>query len=141
MRYVKKWFAGHVKGYMVRPMIYMAFTRFLLALAASLLLVHFLGKATPLPLRSYAFVFFGVLYACMAWIAYLRLDGIKLPKLMMKRFNIRKKPARTYGDMADYTDQELVSFDELEDGEKDVCCLLSDLFCCVVFLALSVLWP
>ena len=39
--------------------------------------------------------------------------------------------------MMDYTDEEIVSFDELEDDEKDICSLLANLICFVLFLILS----
>ena len=127
-----------MKRYMLRPMLYMTLTRFLLALTAALLWNHFLN-ASALPMRAYACLFLGVFFAALTWIAYLRLDGVKLPKLMMHRVNIRKKPTRAYGDMADYTDEPVISFDELEDAEKDVCCLAADAFCCLVFVILSCL--
>lgn len=123
---------------MIRPFIYMTFTRFILALTAALLIEHFIND----PLRdisAFAFVFFGIFFAVLAWIAYLRLDGIKLPKFMMKRVNLSKKPAIKYGDMIDYTDEEIVSFEDLEDEEKDVCILLADIICAVLFLLISLL--
>lgn len=127
-----------LEKHMIRPFVYMTFTRFILALTAALLIEHFIND----PLRdisAYAFVFFGIFFAVLAWIAYLRLDGIKLPKFMMKRVNLSKKPAIKYGDMIDYTDEEIVSFEDLEDEEKDVCILLADIICAALFLLISLL--
>ena len=127
-----------LEKHMIRPFIYMTFTRFILALTAALLIEHFIND----PLRdisAFAFVFFGIFFAVLAWIAYLRLDGIKLPKFMMKRVNLSKKPAIKYGDMIDYTDEEIVSFEDLEDEEKDVCILLADVICAALFLLISLL--
>lgn len=127
-----------LEKHMIRPFVYMTFTRFILALTASLLIEHFVSD----PLRdisAFAFVFFGIFFAVLAWIAYLRMDGIKLPKFMMKRVNLSKKPAIKYGDMIDYTDEEIVSFEDLEDEEKDVCLLLADVICAVLFLVLSLI--
>jgi len=127
-----------LEKHMIRPFIYMTFTRFILALTAALLIEHFIND----PLRdisAFAFVFFGIFFAVLAWIAYLRLDGIKLPKFMMMRVNLSKKPAIKYGDMIDYTDEEIVSFEDLEDEEKDVCILLADVICAVLFLLISLL--
>lgn len=127
-----------LEKHMIRPFIYMTFTRFILALTAALLVEHFIND----PLRdisAFAFVFFGIFFAVLAWIAYLRLDGIKLPKFMMKRVNLSKKPAIKYGDMIDYTDEEIVSFEDLEDEEKDVCILLADVICAALFLLISLL--
>ena len=88
-------------------------------------------------IKMYAALLLGVCFVLLAWIAWLRLDGVRLPKLMMKRVNIRKKPVRSYGDMIDYIDEQPVTFDDLDDAEKDVCCLLSDLACAAVFLVVS----
>lgn len=124
---------------MVRPVIYMAFTRFLVVLTAVLLWDRFSNTSSLLDGKMFGFVFAGVLFALLAWIAYLRMDGLHMPKLLMKRVNIQKRPARTYGDMIDYVDEEPVSFDDLEDDEKDFCILTADLICCVAFIALSFL--
>ncbi len=124
--------------YMLRPFIYMTFTRFILALAAALLADFFLSPGAGRPLKEPAFLLAGALFALLAVIAWLRLDGVKLPKVMMMRINPRKKPARMYGDMIDYVDEQpQVAFEDLDDGEKDVCILGADLFCCAAFLVLS----
>jgi len=135
-----KKFRRYFSRSLLRPTIYMASTRFLLMLALVLLLDRFAGHKYLYSIRMYGFVFAGALYALLAWIAYLRFDGVHMPKLLMKRVNITKKPMRTYGDMIDYVDEEpMVTFDDLEDEEKDICIFFADLFCCVVFAALSFL--
>ena len=128
-----------IKPHMLRPFIYTAFTRFILALTAALLVDYFFRAGAGQYMKATVFLFMGVFFAILAWIAYLRLDGIKLPKPMMLRLNLRKKPTRMYGDMIDYVDEEPqpVTFEELDDGEKDLCLLGADLVCCVVFVVLS----
>ena len=123
---------------LIRPMIYQAFTRFILALTLSLLWDHFVFSPYR-PMRLYAFLFFALLFGTAAWLAYLRMDHVKLPKLAMFRFQLKKKPVRTYGDMIDFVDEEIVSFDELENEEKDICLLFANLICCVIFLIASLL--
>ena len=102
---------------LLRPMIYMATNRFLIALILLLLANLLLSGAH---IKMYAALLLGVCFVLLAWIAWLRLDGVRLPKLMMKRVNIRKKPVRSYGDMIDYIDEQPVTFDDLDDAEKDV---------------------
>ena len=127
---------GKMQGYMLRPFIYMTFTRFILALTAGLLIDFFLGPSVGRDLRDAAFLLLAFLFALLAVIAFLRLDGAKLPRLMMLRINPRKKPSKMYGDMADYLDEEPVTtFEDLEDDEKDLCILGADLICCALFLA------
>ena len=36
-----------------------------------------------------------------------------------------------------YIDEQPVTFDDLDDAEKDVCCLLSDLACAAIFVVVS----
>lgn len=120
---------------MIRPVIYATFTRFILGLVLALAGDYFLRPSTGRDLRESFFLILGFLFALMAVIAWLRLDGMKLPKLMMLRIHFRKKPSKIlYGDMSDYLDEQpTLSFGDLEDEEKDLCLLCADLFCCVSF--------
>ena len=79
-----------------------------------------------------------MVFALLAVIAWLRLDGVKLPKLMMMRVNPSKKPSRMYGDMIDYIEERPgISFDELDEQEKDLCILAADVFCFLIFLMIG----
>lgn len=134
---IKKW-KDIWEPYMLRPLIYMTFTRFILALAAALLADFFLSPGAGRSLKSTAFLLIGAIFALLTLIAFLRLDGAKLPKLMMLRVNPRKKPSRMYGDIADHLDDEpAVTFEELDDDEKDLCILGADAFCCAVFFIIG----
>lgn len=120
----------------IRPMIYMTFTRLGVGLLASLLVNHFFHDNVR-NMLTYAFTFFTALFAAMAWIAYLRFDGMRLPKLFMKRLQPKKRPFKTYGDISDHIDDEIVPFEKLTDQEKDLCCLVADFVCFVIFLILA----
>ena len=123
---------------MVRPLIYMTFTRFILSLALILLADHFIAPLAGRPVKGTAFLLAAFLFAALAWVAYLRLDGMKLPQVMMLRVNPAKKPARSYGDMIDHVDERPgITFEDLDDNEKDLCILAADLFCFLVFLLCS----
>lgn len=125
---------------LIRPAVYQAFTRFGFSLAFALLIQHFFGTEIR-PLTQYAYAFLAVLFLALGWIAWLRLDGIALPNLMMKRIRFKKKPIfKTYGDIIDHVDENPpVTFEDLEDAEKDICCLFSDAVCCVIFLVLGLI--
>ncbi|MBQ6481181.1 MAG: hypothetical protein IJI45_08700 [Anaerolineaceae bacterium] len=124
--------------YMLRPMIYMAFTRFVLALFIVLLADFFISQSVGHSVKKNAFFLCAFVFALLAVIAWLRLDGVKLPKLMMMRVNPSKKPSRMYGDMIDYIEERPgIGFDELDDKEKDLCILAADLFCFPAFLLIS----
>lgn len=126
------------QDYMLRPFIYMTFTRFVLALAAALLIDFFLAGTVGRPIREPVFLLTAALFVLLAVIAWMRLDGVRLPKLMMLRVNPRKKPSRMYGDMSDHIDEKpMLTFEDLDDGEKDVCIFGADAVCCVIFFIVS----
>lgn len=135
---MKSWFKGHWKGYLLRPVIYKTFTRFLLALTVALLWDNYAPHDAFLSSRMYAFFFLGFYFALCAWLVHMRMDGLHIPRV---RLRVRRKHdlVRTYGDMSDYTDEPIRSFDDLEDDEKDFCSLLANLLCCMLYLLLSFL--
>lgn len=117
----------------LRPIIYMTLTRFGIGLCAALLLDFFFPDSER-DLKLWAFTLLIFIFLALAWIAWLRLDGIRLPRVMNLRWSPRRKPIRTFGDMIDHIDDDIVTFDELDNDEKDVCCLISDLICALAFL-------
>ena len=127
-----------LQGYMLRPFLYMTFTRLALGLFAALILHFFLSDRVGRDLRGTLFLLAGIIFALLAWIAYLRLDGITLPKMLMLRLKLKKKTIWRQGDIIDYVDEEpSVDFDDLDDAEKDICLLGADAVCCAVFLIAS----
>ena len=121
--------------YMLRPMIYMTFTRFVLALFITLLADFFISQNVGHSVKKNGFLICAFVFALLAVIAWLRLDGVKLPQLMMMRINPSKKPSRMYGDMIDHIEERPgIAFDDLDDREKDICILAANLFCFFVFL-------
>lgn len=138
---MKKWFQKHVQPYMIRPMIYQAFTRVVMGLTAALLWNFLTNSVSAVRIHlAWAFIFVGAFYAVMGWMAYLRLDGLNMPKFDRNLFLRKKKPpVISYGDISDHIDDEIVSFEELEPEEKDVCLLFSNAFCAIAFMVTSAL--
>lgn len=120
-----------------RPIAHMVFTRAILGLAAALLWNEFVNIESALSMRTFAFLFLGVFLLVMAWMAYLRLDGVKAPVLDKHLFEWKKKPKRIRGDLIDFVDEDVVSFDDLERDEKDFCRLVANILCGAAFLILS----
>ena len=128
------------RRYMLRPFLYTAFTRLVLGLFAVLLSDYLFSGLAGHPLRGTLFLLASAIFALFAWIAWLRLDGISLPRLMNIRLGPRKRPSRITGDMIDFVEEEpTVRFDDLEDDEKDCCLLYANLICFAVFLPASFL--
>lgn len=121
--------------YMLRPMIYMTFTRFVLGLFITLLADFFISQNAGHSVKKDGFFICAFIFALLAVIAWLRMDGVRLPQLMMLRVNPSKKPSRMYGDMIDFVEERPgIDFNALDDREKDLCIFAANLFCFLVFL-------
>ena len=127
--------------YMLRPFLYTAFSRLVLGLFAALLCDYFFSGAAGRPLKNTLFLLTAALFVLFALIAWLRLDGISLPKPFSLRVGPKKRRDRIPGDMIDFVEEEpTVPFDGLDDEEKDCCLLFADLICAAVFFLASFLF-
>lgn len=119
---------------MLRPIIYMTATRLMAALIF-LLAVARLVPSGPAPAMIAAFL--TVLFALFAFLVYLRMDGLRIPRVKYIRPKKKKDPMRHTFSMSDYTDEEPISFEDLEPEEKDFCSLVCNVLNLLVFLILS----
>ena len=111
---------------MVRPFIYKVFSRGILALFAAQMIHFFAPVGSGLSSFSSLSLGLGLLFALFAFLAWLRLDGLKIPRMKLPRLK-RNDPPFLAGSMADHLDDEIVTFDDLDPEEQDVCVLLADL--------------
>ena len=126
------------KAYMVRPILYQCVTRCAVALAAVLVWDRFVPSSL-LAVRDGCLAA-TVILLMMAWFVYLKLDGMMVHHLLEDRRKKKKKSKRRVGgDIADYVDEHIVSFDELEEGEQTACRLAADLLAAALFLAASLI--
>ena len=133
-----RWLKENFTRDMIRPLIYKVFTRGVLALFAAEL-IHFLAPSDwPLARFSNLSLILAALFLLGALIAWLRLDGMRIPQFTLPRFK-RKDPAFLRGDIADHIDDDIVKFDDLDKEEQDVCVLLTDLILAVICLLLALL--
>ncbi|MGI6358373.1 MAG: hypothetical protein ACOX2K_06755 [Bacillota bacterium] len=132
---MRQWQQKHIKRYMYVPIIQKTVSYLLIAVAVVLLWNRFVNRGL-LPI-SYAFTVGGVLFLASAWVSYLRLDGVKVPLLTLFRLRRKKPVVRSFSDMSDHIDEDIVSFEELIEEERHACCLLANLLCSIVFFALS----
>lgn len=133
---MKKWLQ-YLRRDMLRPIIYQIFTRLIYALTIVLLWNEF-ANPNGIPL-SWGFIVPVLFYLLLGWFAYLRLDGIRAPKFDRRLFLRRKKADRfSSGDIADYLDHKPVSFEEMENEEKDACLILSNLSVAAIFFIASI---
>ena len=121
---------------MIRPLIYKIFTRGILALFTAQLVHFFAPSGSGFSSFSNLSLGLGFLFVLFAVLAWLRLDGVKIPQLKLPRMK-RKDPPFLAGSMADHIDDDIVSFDDLSGEEQNVCVLLADILLAVLCLLLS----
>ena len=123
---------------LVRPLIYKVFTRGILALFAAQLAHFFAPAGSGFSSFSNLSLGLGFLFVLFAVLAWLRLDGVKIPQLKLPRMK-RKDPPFLAGSMADHIDDDIVSFDDLDPEEQSLCVLLADAVLAAVCLVLAAL--
>lgn len=128
---------GVYQRYMLRPLIYLTAFRLMLAAIFLLGIIRLVPNG---PAPSLVAGFLTVLFALFAYLVYLRMDGLRIPRLKPIRRKGKSDPLRNFGSMADHADDEpQVTFEELETDERDLCSLLANLIGLVVFFVLSFL--
>lgn len=128
------------ESYMIRPMIYMCVTKISVAVVLSMLWNYWFNKDGYFSFVEHAFFVVAVFFLMLAWFQYLRLDGITMERLFGPKKKKKKKENRhKEKDIADFADEKIISFAELEDDERMVCRLLTDLICFILFLIPSLI--
>ena len=123
---------------MIRPLIYKVVTKSSIVLVLALLWNYFVNTAGHKSVREDAFFVVGLIWMLFAWFQYLKLDGYTL-QYMFKDKREKKEKKHVQKDIADYVDEEIVSFSELEDEEKVVVNLLSNLITGFIFVVISLI--
>ena len=123
-----------LEKYMIQPLIIRTFTRFVIAITLALLWKRLVASMQPL---STAYLLLAVVFFALAWMAYLRSDGMNLPKIDKKLFDRKPKPVIRYGDLPDYIDEEPHPEDDLDEEEIEFVTFLSNLITGAIFVILS----
>lgn len=129
------WFRKNVNRRTARAIVYKALSRFAYVLAAALLFDRLISR-TPVGLST-AFALAAAGFFLAAWMAHLRSDGVRIPRLPAKKLRLKDKPEITFGDMIDHVDDKIVTFEDLESEEQDGCLIVADVVCAVAFVILS----
>ena len=126
------------RAYMVRPLIYKIVTKSAIILVLSLLWNRLVNVAGNHNLREDAFFVIGLIWMLFSWFQYLKLDGYTF-QYVFKEKQKKKEKKHVQKQMADFVDEEVVSFDELEDEEKVVVNFLSNMITGLLFVIISLL--
>ena len=128
---------GIYQRYLLRPIIYLTAFRLMVAAIFTLILLRFVPNGPAVDMIT---GFLAVFFALLAYLVYLRMDGLRIPRVKYIRPKKKADPLRHASSLADYADEDPgVSFDELEDNEKDFCSLMANLIGLAVCLATSFL--
>lgn len=130
------------QSYMIRPTIYKCVTKISIALAAVLLWNRFINQDNRMSIVVDGFFVAAAVFGMLAWFGYLQLDGVRFHYLFENRKE-KKKPVRhTTKDIADFADEKIVSFAELEDEERLACTFVANLVSTLLFLipAVCIFW-
>ncbi len=125
------------KGYMVRPLIYKTIMKCSVVLVIVLLWDRFVNTSKTMSVIEDAFFIVGMIFVLFSWFQYLRLDGFSIHHLLEeKKKTPKKKHAKK--DIVDFVDEKIVSFSELEEDERVVVVLLSNLISGLIFVVISI---
>ncbi|MBE5791433.1 MAG: hypothetical protein E7322_04650 [Clostridiales bacterium] len=121
--------------YMTRPLVYMTITRLMTALIFLLAVTKFLNTRVT---NSAVSGFLAALFALFAYLVYLRMDGLRIPRMKYFKSKKKKEPVITQSSMTDHLDDDApVTFDELEEDERDWISFVSSAVNFVIFTVLS----
>ena len=125
---------GIYQPYMLRPILYMTAYRTLVALIFFLLVERFVQTTAANMIAA----FLAVAFALLSYLVYLRMDGLGIPRMKYIRPKKKADAMRNLTSMNDHIDDDPgVSFEELEDDEKNLCSLIANVVNLVLFLAAS----
>ena len=124
------------KAYMIRPLIYKVLTKSSIVLVICLLWNKFVNTSNVRSLTEDAFFVIGLIWVLFAWFQYLKLDGYTFQYVFRGKQKEKKKHIQK--DMVDFVDEEIVSFDELEDEEKVVVNMFSNLITGMIYVLISI---
>lgn len=124
------------KRYMVHPLIYQVITKMVVVVVIALLWDRFVNVNGHLSMVRDAYFVLGLIFLMLSWFQYLRLDGVSV-KHLFGTGEKRKTKRNGTSDIADYADEKIISFSELEDEERTVVRLLSDVLTGLIFVIIS----
>ena len=87
----------------------------------------------------------GIILMAGAWFSYLHLDGLTPIDTAKKKFGVKNKKKKTKqsmgGDIADYLDEEIVPYEELDESEKAACQMAAFLISGMILVIAGIVIP
>lgn len=123
---------------LLRPTVYLSVFEAVIVLLLSLLWERFMDQGQ----RGVGFAMgvFGLVLLLLSWFHYLRLDGVTPIEMLKKNREPKEKKSRTWSfDMADFLDEPISVYRELEPEERICCQLVSSAAVGLIFFLLSMI--
>jgi F0F1-type ATP synthase assembly protein I len=141
-----RWFKEHYHRYMIRPIVTKTITRTLIGLVIVLLWDKYVNvERVGVSRLAFGLGAIGLILMAGAWFSYLHLDGLTPVDTAKKHLGIKNKKKKTKrstgGDIADYLDEEIVPFAELEEDEKAACQMAAFFLSGAVLVIAGILVP
>ena len=134
-----KLFLKMYKPYMLRPIIYKLIPRLVTGLVLSLLWDRFFNAQKLFSMVERAFFVLGIVFFAMAWVNYLKLDGMKIHHLNEGR---KKETKHKMKFPIDFSEEEPSPANSLtviaDENENAAATLLSNMLAGICFLLPSV---
>lgn len=127
------------KPHMRRPIIYKTIVRFAAGLCLSLLWNRYLNVNKLFSITEYAFFAVGFVLLVMAWVNYLKLDGMRIHYMGENRKQKKKKNHSTSA-MIDFTDESPGMPQNLSPDEISATSLAANLISGLCFILISLIF-
>ena len=132
-----RWLKKQYHRYMIRPIVTKTITRTLIGLVIVLLWDKYVNVERIGVSR--------LILMTGAWFSYLHLDGLTPIDTAKKKFGVKNKKKKTKqsmgGDIADYLDEEIVPYEELDESEKAACQMAAFLISGMILVIAGIVIP
>lgn len=127
-----------------KPIFYKSFYKFVLAMVPILLWDRFLNTNKHFGILDTGFFIAGTVYLMLAWMNYLRIDGMKVYglnifKVLFNSSDKNDKQKKT-GSMMDFVQQDIPDYDDLSEDDKLLAKFGANLFTGLVLVIVSLVY-
>lgn len=141
-----RWLKKQYHRYMIRPIVTKTITRTLIGLVIVLLWDKYVNvERIGVSRLGFGLSAVGIILMAGAWFSYLHLDGLTPIDTAKKKFGVKNKKKKTKqsmgGDIADYLDEEIVSYEELDESEKAACQMAAFLISGMILVIAGIVIP
>ena len=141
-----RWLKKQYHRYMIRPIVTKTITRTLIGLVIVLLWDKYVNvERIGVSRLGFGLGAVGIILMAGAWFSYLHLDGLTPIDTAKKKFGVKNKKKKTKqsmgGDIADYLDEEIVPYEELDESEKAACQMAAFLISGMILVIAGIVIP